>query len=582
MYPGEAHRGGAAGGGGRPAPGARPRPRPVLLPVLLLLLAGLAALQARAALHPEGLRRVLEGDAARAFGIPAAEIRDHLLPLYRAREFQPIWCSASGPRPGARIVLRALRHAAREGLSPDRYGVSTLDALWPADGAAAPGVATRLEVLITAGILRYARDLRTGSLDPAAVDPDWHLRPDPFDPVAWLRDALETGTLVAALAALPPPQPGYGRLRAALAHYRRLATTGPWPRLEAGPLLRPGTRHRQVALLRRRLRLEGDLVLGPVVDPEVFDRPLEEAVARFQTRHGLAPDGVVGPRTRAALAESPRDLIRRIRVNMERWRWMPRRMGERYVLVNIGGFELHLVELGQTVVAMRAIVGKLERQTPSFRAMLTHLVVNPAWSVPPRIAEEDLVPAQVRDPQHFRRLGIRVYSGWSADARELDPAQIDWKSFLGRHLPYHLVQDPGPANALGRIKFMLPNPYDIYLHDTPGRSLFDARTRAFSSGCIRIEQPLDLARHLLADQPGAWSELQRWLKLGETRTIRLDRPLPVYLLYLTTWVEPDGTPYFHRDVYGRDAAVARVLPPLPRVAEGVTQATELPPGGSEY
>ena len=326
--------------------------------------------------------------------------------------------------------------------------------------------------------------------------------------------------------------------------------------------LQAGSESREIQTLREQLWMLGDLEES-AIEGTRYDTALASGVRRFQKRHGLKTDGIVGKRTRAALSVPVEQRIQLIRLNLERWRWLPRDLGDRYITVNTAAFELQVHEGDRIPLSMRVIVGKKKRETPVFTENMQYLIVNPYWHVPTKLAIRDLIPAQVRDPNYFVRKRIRVLSSWQSDAVELHPDLIDWQSFLeGRYLAYKLRQDPGAQNSLGRIKFMLPNPYSIYLHDTPARHLFDKPVRTFSSGCIRVEDAYDLANYVLADGNRRYPEgrIEDIIAQGETRSLPLPRPLPVYMLYQTAWVGRDGRVQFRDDVYRRDRGLALALP----------------------
>jgi murein L,D-transpeptidase YcbB/YkuD len=288
--------------------------------------------------------------------------------------------------------------------------------------------------------------------------------------------------------------------------------------------------------------------------PARYDEPLVAAVRRFQALHGLHDDGIVDKRTLEELNVPVEERIDQIRVNLESGRWLLHDVGGTFVAVNVAGYRLYYVHDGAVEWETRVQVGKPYRRTPVFRSEISYLVFNPTWTVPPGILWEDIIPAQRRDPTAIERKGLRVFD----DAgEEVPPAAVDWTT---RSFPYILRQDPGPTNALGRVKFMFPNPHFVYLHDTPSKDLFDEDDRAFSSGCIRVEGPMALAERLLAGQPG-WSreEIDRIVAAGKTRTVTLQRPVPVLITYWTAWVASDGALYLHRDVYGRDERVLKGL-----------------------
>jgi L,D-transpeptidase YcbB len=297
------------------------------------------------------------------------------------------------------------------------------------------------------------------------------------------------------------------------------------------------------------------------VDPAVFDAPLQAAVIRFQRRHGLETDGAVGPITLAELDRPVAERIRQIERNLERWRWLPHDLGSRYILVDIAGFELRVFEDEHMVMDMQVIVGRDYRQTPVFNDQIRYLVLSPYWNVPASLAVKDILPLARSDPRYLQEHGFKVLAGgWGADARVVDATMVDWENISESNFPYRFRQDPGPYNSLGRVKFMFPNEFDVYLHDTPSVGLFARTSRDISSGCIRLERPLDLAEYLL-DGASGWTRerILSGMNSGKERNITLPTPVPVHMIYLTVWTEPDGTAYFRPDVYGRDARLDTAL-----------------------
>jgi murein L,D-transpeptidase YcbB/YkuD len=375
----------------------------------------------------------------------------------------------------------------------------------------------------------------TGALQ--AADPDWHI-PTPPD-------------------AGPPVHPDYARLAAALERYRAIAAAGGWRPLPAGEPLAVGARHPRVAELRTRLRAGGDYDSEMGADPWFFDYGMDRALRRVQRRHGLAEDGVLGERTLEALNIPVEALVGQIEASMERWRRLPRDPGPRHVWVNIARAQLDVVENGAPALSMRIVVGHRERPTPSLAGEISRVTFNPTWSVPRRIAVEDLLPRQQDDPAFLARNGIAVLAG-SGDA--LRAADVDWARLDADRFPYRLVQAAGPGNSLGRIKIAFDNPYDIYLHDTPIKGLFAFATRTFSSGCVRLEDAQRLATLLLA-QDRTWTDADTAAEIAAsaTRTLNLARRVPIYLVYMTVWSGEDGELRFGRDLYGSDARLAAAL-----------------------
>lgn len=476
---------------------------------------------------------------------------DRLEAFYKPRGFVPVWVNGRGALPRARLFRQTLKDAPTEGLDPRPYHLPKIARLWRS--ASARKQAT-LELLLTDAFLQYSRHVRAGRLKPQEADPEWHIKPPQIkeDQFAWL--TLPDKELAGAIQAMPPPHEGYRQLRDALARYRDIEKTGGWPPIPPGPRLELGDRHRQLGLLRLRLLAEGDLDIATLDDPRRFDRTTSEAVIRFQKRHGLEADGVLGDATRKAMSVPVAARIRQIKLNMERWRWLPRELGERYVMVNTAGYTLEVKQDRQTVMSLRVITGQKEHETPVIGSKLVTVQINPHWVVPPTIAAEELLPKQQKNPKYFSSRGFRVFSGWGENAKELNPSRIRWSRFNAKNFPFKLVQDPGPRNALGRIKFIFANDFAIYLHDTPYRRLFDQETRALSFGCIRVESPLDLVVYLLGGEDGWTREhIQEVIDAGETVNVRLPEAIPLYLVYLTTWVGPDNQVNFREDIYERDS-----------------------------
>ncbi|HUP19204.1 MAG TPA: L,D-transpeptidase family protein [Gemmatimonadota bacterium] len=496
------------------------------------------------------------------------------LPLfYESRGFLPAWVTEDGPTAAADSALRAIEEAEREGLEPTNYHLRRIRSVYAdarrarrADSVPDRTRLADLDLLLTDAFLLYGAHLVGGVVDPVTMHPEWTASRREADLVALLDSALSTGRIRAALQTLLPRHPAYLRLREALHRYRMVAAAGGWPEL-GGATLRLGSEGPDVAPLRRRLVLAGDLAAGPPGQEDHFDEQVEEAVRRFQRRHGLPQDGVAGLETTGIMNTPVEERIRAIVLNMERWRWLPRDLGQRHILVNIAGFALDVVDGDSTVFTSRVMVGHRYRKTPVFSDRMTYLVLSPTWTIPPNILEQDKLPLIRSDPGYLRAHRIRVLA---PDGSEVDPRTVDWSTITGTtRLRFRM--DAGPENPLGRVKFMFPNAHHVYLHDTPDHELFDRAARTFSSGCIRVERPFELAALLLRDQP-AWTpaRIETVVRGGVERTIPLARPIPVHLLYWTAWAEPDGSIHFRRDIYDRDPALDEALriPPPVAAADG--------------
>lgn len=458
--------------------------------------------------------------------------------FYERRGFEPAWSDGAALRTQADGLLAALAAAGDEGLRPEDYREAALRRLaGEARSHPEPGALAEMDLLLTDAFLTYASHLRDGKINPQKIYSDCGLKPEEGDLAAVLQTALDAGRVREALTDLAPPQPGYRRLRDALRRYRQVAARGTPEPVSKGPTLRLGDRGERVAALRSHLALDAEAdaaspVPAPEEGPDLFDAGLDAAVRAFQERHGLETDGLAGPATLGELATSPDAHVRQIVVNLERWRWLPRDPGERHVLVNVAGFRLDAVEDEQTALRMRIIVGKPYTRTPTFSSAINQVVFNPSWYVPRSIAVNEIGPRVKQDPGYLVRQNFEVLPGGGYRQR------------------------PGPQNALGKIKFLFPNRFGVYLHDTPTRSLFSRAVRTFSHGCMRIEKPMDFAVWLFRGDPKWTPEaIQAAVDAGRERKVALPRSVPVHVTYASAWVNEDGVLQVGRDVYDRDAGL---------------------------
>ncbi len=495
--------------------------------------------------------------------------------FYGANGYQLVWQS-----PDLRAqLLTALESATRDGLDPRDYHADALAQLAdrPPEELSAD-LQADLDLLFSDAFLMLGSHLLEGKVNPQTIHAEWTANRRQRDMSQVLAQALASGDIASAIDALRPGHADYHRLVAARERISKLQGQA-WLPIPTGPMIRPGDQDSRLSDIRQRLLALGDLPApepaDKPADPSIYSSDLETAVPQFQARHGLEPDGVIGPATLAAINLLPIERVRQIDASLERWRWLPESLGDRFVLVNIAGYELKLVDQGTELLNQRVIVGRPFRQTPVFSDQIRYLVVNPTWTVPRKLMVEDQLPQIISTPDYFQRLDMRVYRGWGADRQAVDPATVDWASLSRNNFPYQLVQAPGPNNALGQIKFMFPNQYDVYLHDTPARDLFSRVDRSFSSGCIRVEQPFALAEQLLAGDP-RWDQkrLQDMIGAREPSTIVLPKPVPVYIQYWTAWVNNRGQLQFRNDIYNRDSRLlAQLHQSHPEVSPGATQTT---------
>jgi murein L,D-transpeptidase YcbB/YkuD len=519
-------------------------------------------------------------DAIRAGGVAVEAAGDRLratrsLPqLYQMNGFQPLWDSRR-----LRSLVELLQDIEDDGLRPSDYHLAALQRLIGAGGTLAPLERATLDLLASDAYALILYHLYFGKVDPVSLDSRWNFELREIgdaDAVKFVHDAITQDRVRGSVEQVRPDHWMYAAGRQALAAYRGIAALGGWPQLPAGPTLKPGMRDARVPVLRERLATSGDLAataLPPnagappptsperpgtattvedAPDPQLFDSSLEAAVRHFQERHRLGVDGAIGPATLRELNVPVQARIDQIRLNLERGRWVLHEVQKDgdLVIVDIAGFGVRFVRDRKTIWETRAQVGKPYRQTPIFKSAIDHVVLNPTWTVPPTILDKDILPAVRKDRGYLARRGLQVID---RNGRPVPASSIDFTRYGGRNFPYMIRQAAGDDNALGKVKIMFPNPYLVYLHDTPSQSLFDADVRAFSSGCIRTERPFELVELLLGD-PARWSRaaIDAAVATGTTRTVRLPRPVPVLILYWTVDRGDDGSVVFKPDPYGRD------------------------------
>lgn len=487
--------------------------------------------------------------------------------FYVRRLYRPAWEDKHGPTRLVNDLVNALRRTDLEGLRPEDYHLAAIETLLAAvradlrsGGAIGPDRWAELDLLLTDAFLAYGSHLLAGRVNPETLQPEWVANRRSADFAALLETVLVSGDIAGTLATLAPSQRGFRQLREALVYHRAVAARGGWPTIPDAATLKRGDHGPPVAALRERLRLGGDLEDAEWEDAQLFDEAIEQALKRFQRRCGLAEDGVMGPATRAELNVSAERRVEQLELNLERWRWLPKDLGRRHIIVNIAAFELEVVEDEAVVLASRVVVGLPFHHTPVFSDTMRYLVLNPYWHVPREIAEKEILPHLKLDPSYLARENMKVFQGWGSETREVDPDTVDWSAITPDDFPFQLSQDSGPINALGRIKFMFPNKFNVYLHDTPSRPLFEKVRRDFSHGCIRIQQPIELAEYLLRQDP-RWNrdELLRALDEAVDRTVPLPEPIPIHMLYWTAWADEDRTIQFRRDIYDQDARLLQAL-----------------------
>jgi murein L,D-transpeptidase YcbB/YkuD len=497
----------------------------------------------------------------------------YLLDLYRKNHFTPLW----GNQDNIHQLISAIIASAEEGFIPDDYHLKAITR-FSNEPREQLSLAQQVEadLLLSDAMLLLGHHKRFGKADPSKVDEKQNLETN--TPRPQLADiflgAIKTGTVRASLEQLSPHHQAYVALKEALKQYKQLAGQGGWPQVPmVSESLRPGMQDSRVPAIRRRLAVTGEYHPKGKEEGNNYSGAVVEAVKAFQARHHLEPDGVAGKTTIMAMNISATERIKQIRVNLERTRWVIHDMPSSNLIVDIAGFMLQYYHDNTPIWSSKVMVGKPYHQTPIFRSAITYIVLNPTWTPTPDIVKNETVPSIVKDPEFLAKQRLRVYD---SSGSEVDSTTIPWGQYQGRHFPYTLRQDSGRDNALGLIKFLFPNPYHVYLHDTPSKSLFGRSQRAFSHGCIRVQNPLELGRLILAHDSGNATtpeKMDQIIASGKTTTVILKQPLPIYLMYLTANVK-DGKVLFKPDLYDRDASIVAALNAPPSPLKLTTQVPE--------
>jgi murein L,D-transpeptidase YcbB/YkuD len=484
--------------------------------------------------------------------------------FYENRGYTPAWSHDGVLSEDALELLYSVQKADREGLKPEEYHLKTLERMVKEirtdnerNRHVSPLKLFHVDLLMTDAFLTYGSHLLAGRIRP--VDKDWFAHERNAHLPSLLEEAFRTRRVRDMLKSLLPTQSYYSRLRIALDRYRKIERDGGWESIEEGPVIKVGMSDERVPALRRRLSKEGDFRPTAASTGTVFDEALQRAIVSFQERHGLDADGALGKTTLEAMNVPVHRRVRQIVINMERCRWLPADMGSRYIVVNVANFSLDVIDQGETALDMRVVVGKPYRRTPVFSSTMTYLVLNPSWFVPKKIAGMDILDHIREEPDYLQKMGFTVYREGDENGKPVDPAGIDWSKYTLENLDYRFQQSPGEQNALGRIKFIFPNDFDVYLHDTPSRELFKKTVRDFSSGCIRVEKPLDLAVYVMQSSEWNRDTLQAALTKKQEKFLPLPNPIPVHLLYWTAWGDTKGRVQFRDDIYGRDEPLEQAL-----------------------
>jgi len=495
--------------------------------------------------------------------------------FYARREYRPAWIEEKQISPQVRPLLQSLKSIESEGLEPSDYHLLRIEGqlrnIQKVLKKRKPGEAGTLadfELLCSDAFLACAGHLARGKVDPETHSVAWQGACIEENLAGLLEEALAKGRVAGALENLPPQHSFYKNLRTALASYRELVRKTKWDPLPEGLSLQKGDKRKEVKELRKRLLALGDLTKENNKSGGVLDDALEAALRHFQGRHGLDITGSLDPPALAALNVPLEARCRQIEANLERWRWLPHDLGGRFIYVNVANFELRGFEGSQKDLTMKVVAGSEAWQTPDFASQMTHLIVNPDWTIPIAVLLKETYGYAMQNPCYFRDNRMVILRGFGEQQVEVDPASIDWARLKEKNLDFRVCQKPGPGNILGRLKFVFPNKYEIFLHDTPYQEDFAKPARAFSHGCIRAEKPIELAVWVLRGKPG-WDvkQILAAIDAGDERTVKLAEPIDVYFLYSTAWADDDGTIQFRPDFYERDKKLIEALGAKPPILQ---------------
>jgi murein L,D-transpeptidase YcbB/YkuD len=483
--------------------------------------------------------------------------------FYTGRNYKVGWTGTNGPLPQAQTFISRLEHADEDGLRPRDFRIEELKKLYNAvKKHASDEEIADFDLLLTTEFNRYAAQLNSGITRFEKEETGWLVKVPPTNYDSLLNVVLADNASKDPFVKVEPNHPEYARLKAVHNSYKVFAAKGGWPILQGIKKLKLGDTSQEVVKLRERLTMTGEFRIGSAnfYNPKVFDRFLDQAVKEFQATHGLDPDGVVAGKTLAALNIPVQERIQQMMVNMERWRLMPKKFSDKYFLVNVPEFKLHIFDEGKEAFSMRVVVGKEFKSTPIFSDKLEYIVFSPYWNVPKSITIEEILPAQEKNPNFISRMNMEVVKGWDPKkVIRVDPSEVPWYNIENDNFDYWIRQKPGKNNPLGLVKFIFPNNHNVYLHDTPNDYLFDKVRRDFSHGCIRVAEPMRVAQFLLKDKP-EWTDnrIKKAMNSGEEQFVNISK-VPVYILYFTTWVDSEGKLQVRNDIYGLDKTLAARL-----------------------
>jgi murein L,D-transpeptidase YcbB/YkuD len=528
------------------------------LPLVLASGCGSGPASSEVAKEIEGRLSTLRESRSEVAGERLLE-RKAVVAFYESRRSRPVW-----ERRHADQIVAAIRGVAADGLSPEHYHLAAIEKLLEDQPESRTAAAqAELDLLLTDAVAAVADHVRYGKVRPSALNPTWNV--DPRDDAPPLERRLAEIAAAApsvgrAIEGQRPDHFVYQGLVEALERTRKIDADGGWPTVPAGRAIKPRSRDPRIPRIRARLAVTGELE-GSARDSTVYDENLRRAVVLFKARHRLDSTATIDAATVAAMNVSAAARVGQIRANLERARWVLHGLADDFMLVNLPAFKAYRIRGGRNVWESRTQIGDEAMQTPTFRATLRTVVLNPDWTVPRSIIVEEIAPDMSSGKDAVAAQGLVITD---PEGNPISPASIDWGSVTGESFPYDLKQPPGPRNALGRVKFLFPNRYSIYLHDTPSQQLFNSTRRTFSHGCIRLQNALDLAELLLRDQGWDKKRIDEVLASGETRNIALEPPVPILIVYWTVSVGASGEIRHGEDIYRLDPRLLAALDSAPR------------------
>ena len=458
-------------------------------------------------------------------------------------------------------ALECIKNSWQDGLEPNDYHLEKINELRAdilSNTILDYNEIAQFDILLTDGLLLYSYHLIKGKVNPANLDVNWNFntRAIPKDPTKYFLKAIDNQSVMQTVHGLRPDYHQYDQFIHAMVHYTELQNKGGWNPVPFYKVVKPGEFGDGLDEIRKRLHITGDIEVDEGFMDSLYDDDMADAIKRYQSRHGLNPDGIIGKNTIAALNIPIEKKIEQLKINLERARWVLDDIGNNVVLVNIANFKLFYLIDSIREHQTKVMVGTYYNQTPVFRSRMKYLVFNPTWTVPYSIATKELLPKIKKDPDY---LADRNISLLNRSGKVIPQSSVDWSIVTPQLFPYTLRQEPGPGNALGQVKFIFPNKYAVYLHDTPSKYLFVKEERAFSHGCIRVQNPLELAEVLLNDEKWNQEKIQEILHQKKEKVVHLKKPLDVLLLYWTCGFMENGDIFFIKDVYNRDQRILSAL-----------------------